>query len=114
MRKLLVILSIMVMVFVMTGCGENTSSSPYLGTWSATSAEYNDIEMEITTLFPDGFTITLNDNGKCDVSIDGTNETGKWVESEGGFILEDELSFTVKDKAATLEYEGVSLKFEKK
>lgn len=114
MKKLLVIAVAMIMVFAMASCGGG-EESPYTGTYKATTAEYAGIELEVDSLFPDGFSITLENGGKCSVDVEGEVDTGRWEETEGVIIIDGELEFTVdlETGVGTMEYEGVVLNFEK-
>jgi len=117
-KKVVLVLAVLIMAFGLAACGGGGGGgeeSPYAGTYAATTAEYSGMEMEISTLFPDGFSITLESGGKCSVSVDGETDSGKWEEVDGVVVIEDELEFAVDVDAgvATMDYEGVILNFEK-
>lgn len=117
MKKMLkgisMMLIVMLFMFNLTACGgADYSDSPYVGTWKGVSAEYSGFEMGIEEILGGEFTVTLNDNGKCTLSIAGEEESGKWKETENGFNLVDEFDFTVDGGTAVLDYDGVAMYFE--
>ena len=113
MKKVLAItFCLFLAVCALTGCGTDMSDSPYLGTWSATTAEMSGFELSVEEIFGN-FDITLNDNGKCDVDISGEKDSGSWSQTENGFSIEDEMEFVVDGDTAVLEYEGMNLYFER-
>ena len=70
--------------------------------------------MSISDLLDGEFTFTLEDNGKCEMNISGEKDTGKWSETDSGFKIADEFEATVDGDTAVLEYEGVTIKLERK
>lgn len=107
------LLAVLVLVIGITACGgKDMSDSPYLGKWVATTVEYSEMELSVDSIFGE-FSVTLTDDGKCILNISGEEESGKWSETEKGFNVEDEFDFTVDGDKATLEYEGMSLNFER-
>lgn len=115
MKKLIVIVLTMVMALALAACGGGGEESPYAGTYKATTAEYAGIELEIDSLFPGGFSIIIENGGKCSVDIEGEVEKGSWEEVDGVVVIEDELKFNVDPEAGTgtMDYEGVVMNFEK-
>lgn len=117
MKKVVMALAVLIMAFGLAACGGGGGGeeSPYAGTYVATTAEYAGMELNISDLFADGFSITLESNGKCSVSVDGDTDSGKWEEVDGVVVIEDELEFHVDVEAgtATMDYEGVAMNFEK-
>lgn len=118
MKKVVMVLAVLIMAFGMTACGGGGGEdSPYAGTYSATTAEYAGIELEIDSLFPGGFSVTLENGGKCTVNVEGEEDSGKWEEgeAEGVIVIDGELEFTIDPEAGTglMDYEGVILNFER-
>ena len=114
-KVLITVFAVAAMCFAFTACGgEDMSGSPYVGTWTATSASYAGMEMSISDLLDGEFTFTLEDNGKCEMNISGEKDTGKWSETYSGFKIADEFEATVDGDTAVLEYEGVTIKLERK
>lgn len=114
-KVLITVFAVAAMCFAFTSCGgEDMSGSPYVGTWAATSASYAGMEMSISDLLDGEFTFTLEDNGKCEMNISGEKDTGKWSETDSGFKIADEFEATVDGDTAVLEYEGVTIKLERK
>lgn len=114
MKKLAVVVAAMVMVLAFTACGgEDMSSSPYLGKWVAVTAEYSGIEMSVEDVFGSEFSISLEDDGTCTVVLDGDEESGKRTETDNGFNVEEEFDFVADGDTATLDYDGVTLNFER-
>lgn len=114
-KKIAVVLAVVVMVLAFAACGSaKYADSPYLGTWSATNAEYLGIEMSIESVIGGEFEVTLDETGKCEVSMAGETSSGSWTETETGFNVEDEFDFTVDGDLAVLDYSGVTMNFERK
>ena len=114
-KVLITVFAVAAKCFAFTACGgEDMSGSTYVGTWTATSASYAGMEMSISDLLDGEFTFTLEDNGKCEMNISGEKDTGKWSETDSGFKIADEFEATVDGDTAVLEYEGVTIKLERK
>lgn len=114
-KKLAAVITVMLMLLSFASCGgTNMSDSPYLGTWSATTAEYSGIEISVDSVFGGEFSLTLNDDGSCNLIVGDEEESGKWTETETGFNVEEEFDFTVDGDTASMEYEGVNIHFERK
>lgn len=113
MKKLLAVLGVMIIgAFCLVGCGTDMSDSPYVGTWNATTASYAGIEMGVSDIMGGDVVLTLEDNGKCNLDVAGDGYSGKWAETDEGFIIDEEMEVTVADGVATMDYEGVLLYFE--
>ena len=109
-----VILSMVLCILCLTACGgKDMSDSKYVGTWTGTKAEYAGFEMSVEELFGD-FTLTLQEDGKAVVFVDGEEEKGNWDETEQGVSLDGEMEFIADGDALTYETEGVIVYFEKK
>ena len=77
---LAVILAI-VLISVLGGKGGDAaaSSDPNAGIYTAVSAEMMGMDVDVDTVWTNGFTIELMDKGKCTMEIDGTKANGKWT-----------------------------------
>ena len=115
LKKVVLVLAVLIMAFGMTACGGGGEESPYAGTYVGTTAEYAGIELSIGDLFDGGFDITIESNGKYSVAMEGETDGGKWEEVDGVVVLDGELDFVIDLDAGTgsMEYEGVTLYFEK-
>ena len=113
-KKLLAVMSVLVLLLAFTACGgKDMSDSPYLGTWTATTAEMSGFEMSVESILGGEFTFTLEDDGNCTMSIAGEEDSGSWDETEDGIIIEDELTMTIDGDVGVMDYEGVSLYFQR-
>ncbi len=112
-RAIPFLLCAVLMLFCFTACGEDLSDSPYVGTWTSTTAEYSGFEMSVDSLFDGDLVFELKDNGRCVGSIGSEDASGKWTETENGFNVEDEFDFVVDGDTATMEYSGVTISFTK-
>ena len=114
LKKFSILMVALLMSIGLAACGgADMSDSPYLGTWSASTAEYSGIEMAVDSIIGGEFTVTLEKVGGCTVSISGEEDSGKWTETENGFNVEDEFDFTVDGDTAVLDYEGITLYFQR-
>ena len=112
LKSMALFLVVVIMMMGLTACGEDMSDSPYVGTWSATTAEYSGIEMGVAEILGGEFDLTLTEKGKATVNIAGEEDSGKWEESANGFLIDGELEFVMEGNVAVLDYDGVILKFE--
>jgi len=115
LKRVMVVLAVLIMAVGMTACGGGGEESPYAGTYKATTAEYAGIELEIDSLFPGGFSIIIENGGKCSVDIEGEVDNGRWEEVDGVVVIDGELEFNIDIEAGTgtMDYEGVVMNFEK-
>lgn len=113
LKKVIAAMAVLVVVLGLAACGTDMSGSPYLGKWSAITAEYSGIEMPVESIVGGEFTVTLEDDGGCTLSIAGEETTGKWSEIDGGFNVEDEFDFVVDGDKASMDYSGTTLNFER-
>lgn len=113
LKKVAVVLAVLVVVLGLASCGADMSGSPYIGIWSATTAEYSGIEMSVESIIGGEFTVTLEDDGGCTLNIAGEENTGKWSEIDGGFNVADEFDFIVDGDVATMDYDGIIMNFER-
>lgn len=96
---------------------EPEEDKPYVGTWAATKAVYEGVEMDINEVLSKSFIFTLNNSGIADVTVGDESEKAIWEPVEGGFkIKEGEDEFIMLDQGdGTLiwNYEGIDIYIEK-
>lgn len=129
MKKFFMILCVMVMslAFVsLTGCGGSDSDdsgeapaadSQYIGSWTATGAEFKDEAVDLAEVLEDGdYIVTLNEDGTA-TSLYVEEATGTWTESDDGFkIRGDDLKMDFVDEGdgtVSTEIFGFKMYFEK-
>ena len=89
------------------------------GTWKIARATVSGSSMEVDSAFGSGFTIDLNNKGKCVVTVDGTKSYGTWTLSGDTLQLDCgglTCSGTLKNDLLTLNDvhgQGVTLYFAK-
>ena len=77
-----VVFLLMIIVTMISGSlrtGKPNAADPNQGTWKVTRAEIGGSSREIGTAFGSGFTLDLNDKGKCVAMVAGTKAYGKWT-----------------------------------
>ena len=118
MKKLVRMLAVVfAFAFVLVGCGgsDKYAGSEYLGTWKATTAEYSGMSFDTEDLIGE-FSLTLEANGNVKAVVAGESEKGEWEPTDDGILVKDssdEMEFTKKDGNLVLDYEGVTITFEK-
>ena len=121
-KSLIMILAMSLCFVMLTSCGKaKYADSKYLGKWSAKSAEYQGIQVDVKKIAGGDFIVDLKEDGKCEIILAGKNqkEKGEWEETEKGFKVKgesesDSIDAKVDGNKATIEYEGVEFIFEKK
>ena len=99
--------------------GKPDPKDPNQGTWKIARATVNGSSMEVDSAFGSGFTIDLNNKGKCVVTVDGTKSYGTWTLSGDALQLDCgglTCSGTLKSDLLTLNDvhgQGVTLYFAK-
>lgn len=117
-KTLALVCSILVLsMCIMTGCGSSDkyADSEFVGTWNATTASYAGIELDVNSIMDGGFSLTLDASGKATLEAAGESETGKWEPVDGGIKIDgsSEISCTGGDGKLAMDYDGVTLNFEK-
>ena len=77
-----VVFLLMIIITMISGSlrtGKPNAADPNQGTWTVTRAETDGSSREIGTAFGSGFTLDLNDKGKCVATVAGTKAYGKWT-----------------------------------
>lgn len=114
LKRMAMLLTMVILVCNLVACGgDKYADSPYVGTWKGTTAEYSGLEMNVADIMGGEFDFILEANGKCTVSIAGDTEKGSWEPTDNGFSVEDEFVFIVDGSSAVLDYDGVTMNFEK-
>ena len=124
MKRVLAIILCAVMMMTLAigfaGCaGKDVGpeGEPYLGSWTATKANYQGVELSIQDILGKDFFFVLNKNGTADVTVGTDKEKAKWEPIEGGFkIIEGTDEYEMIDQGdGTLiwNYEGVDIYIER-
>lgn len=92
--------------------GSDMKDSPYVGVWTATTAEMSGISLSVDTVLGGDMTLTLDPNGKATLTIAGDSQTGKWKETDDGFSVDDDFTMYVDGNTGYMDYDGVRLNFE--
>lgn len=87
LKRLLTLVICAAMLLSLAACGPGKQTEPNTGLYKALFAEMFEIEMSVTDIFPQGFTIELYDKGKCKLSIDGKSANGKWTLDGSAFTV---------------------------
>lgn len=116
---LAVIIAVVLVVVLGGKGGADAAADPDLGVYNAKTAAMWGIDMDVSDLFENGFSIELKKNGKCAINANGTKGNGKWTLEDGALHV----SGGGLDCDGTLEYGvmtledvlgmGVTLGFEK-
>ena len=120
-KKITVFILIMVLgVATLAGCGGKVNpDDPNQGLWKATTGEMLGISVNIEDLFAKGFTIELQDKGKCTILADGKKSNGTWTLEGSAFTVKGggmDCAGTLANGSITLEDVlgmGINLTFEK-
>ena len=116
-KKLIVVCFLAAIVaagIALTACGDKYADSPYVGTWNATTADYNGMEIKVESLLGE-FKMTIKADGTCDVLFGGEEKEGNWEPSENGFIIDSQsdMEFISDNGKLYVNYSGVVIHFEK-
>ena len=110
MKKILACL-LAVLLALALGCSSgDDKNDPNLGVYTAKTAEYSGITLNVDQFFEKGFSIELKSGGKCKLTADGESANGKWTldgtkfHVEGGGI---ECDGTLENGVMSIDYDGV-------
>ena len=123
MKKALMVVFCMIFAMsflTLTGCGGSSdvsADSPYVGTWKAVSATFQDEEIDINEVLEgNDFIIEVHEDGTAAVTeVEGTSEA-TWTEVNGGIkVTGDDIDMKFKDSdgGLTCSILGVHMFFEK-
>lgn len=111
MKKILACLLAVLLLALALGCSSgDDKNDPNLGVYTAKTAEYSGITLNVNQFFEKGFTIELKSGGKCKLTADGESANGKWTldgtkfHVEGGGI---ECDGTLENGVMSIDYDGV-------
>ena len=111
MKKILACLLAVLLLALALGCSSgDDKNDPNLGVYTAKTAEYSGITLNVDQFFEKGFTIELTSGGKCKLTADGESANGKWTldgtkfHVEGGGI---ECDGTLENGVMSIDYDGV-------
>lgn len=109
MKKLTSLL-IPLLLLCVAGAAAYAEEDPNLGVYTGTTAEYSGITLSLESFFENGFSIELQENGKCILNADGVQATGTWTLEGTAFTVTGgglDCSGTLENGLMRLEYEGV-------
>ena len=78
MKRIFALLLISSMILCLAACG-TSEPDPNCGVYDASSAEAYGITVDISTVFPDGFSLELKNGGKATFHYDGKDYGMKWT-----------------------------------
>ena len=113
MKRSLSVLLAGLLLLALCACGETAGepSSPYLGLWSATSAQYDETEFDVGEVFSDGLVLELKENGICQLTVGEQSDPVTWSAGEDGSITisdgEADLTGTISEEEIVLEISGM-------
>lgn len=112
MKKIVWAAMTLAMLLALCACGGGTASSPYLGTWVATMARYEDVEFHVNDIFEGAFVAELKDKGICQLSIGDQSDEVTWSETDGAITISDgevDLTGTITEDVMVLTLSGVEV-----
>jgi len=83
MKKILWLAAAIILMGNLAGCKKNDNSD--VGVWEATAYTHLGIERDIDEIFSNGASLSLKDDGKCTVNINGDSAKGEW-DITGGIL----------------------------
>ena len=89
MKKIVSLLMVVIIAFSLVSCGGSKidPNDPNQGLWKATTGKMLGITMNVEELFGKGFTIELQNKGKCTLNVDGKKANGSWTLDDGAFTV---------------------------
>ena len=81
MKKALTLLLAALLLLALAACGggDGAAADPNCGLYDATTLEMLGITMDVAEVFPEGFSIELQDGGKAKFNYDGKSYNLKWT-----------------------------------
>ena len=117
MKRLLAILLAVLMALSLAACTSGGSDDPNLGKYMGTRAEYSGMSLALENVLDGGETsIELKGGGKCTVILGGDSFNGKYAlagEDITFTIQREDYAGTLKAGVIRLEFQGMTLVFEK-
>ena len=99
-----------------TYAGDALGGSAYVGDWLAVSCEYMGFSVAVSDVLGGDVLISLYEDGTAVVTMDGESQSGSWEETEDGLLLGGYADIQVESAGEgqmVVEYEGISITFEK-
>ena len=119
LAALVVLGAVLFLVLGRGGTAAPAADDAVLGLYVAQKAEMNGINIKISDMWDDGFTIELKNKGKAEIVVDGEKGSAKWTLDGSAFTVKGsgvDCSGTLSDGVMTLENvmdTGVKLVFTK-
>ena len=88
-KKLFAVLLVIAVTLSLVACGGGKvdPNDPNQGLWVAVNGEMMGFEMGVEEVFGEGFTIELQEKGKCTLMVDGKKANGTWTLDNGAFTV---------------------------
>ena len=117
MKRMLFAVLALLTALVLCACGgtsgtAQTESSPYAGTWTATSASYGETDVPIEEVFAEGMSLELQSNGVCQLTLGEQSDPATWSAVDGAITISDgETDFlgTIDETAMVLDISGMTI-----
>ena len=109
-RMIAAVLTLLLAVALCACGGEKIPDSPYLGTWTAVSAQFGDADVPIDEVFPGGMVLELQASGVCQLTLGDQSDPASWSAADGNITISDgetDLLGTVDEGAIVLEISGM-------
>ena len=94
-KKLLLIASVLVFLFTVTGCAEE-EVNPLLGTWETSDIIIEGVSVLESFGDPAKVTLVLNEEGRGTLAIAEQLSEIKWIESESTISITDTTDMTIE------------------
>lgn len=110
MKKFLSLMLAVLLLTLAVACSSGDDNDPNLGLYTAKTAEYSGVTLNVDQFFEQGFTIELKSGGKCKLFADGESANGKWTlegtkfHVKGGGI---DCDGTLENGVMSIDYDGV-------
>ena len=82
MKKVLVVVLALAMIFALAACGDGggaVNTDPNAGHYDCTQIEMFGLAMAVEDIYENGAYIELNDGGKCVINLDGDSYKADWA-----------------------------------
>ena len=88
-KKLVVLITVLMLLFTVTACGGGSSDSQFVGQWEATNISYSGIEMSPADAGLE-FSVDVKDDGSVTAVTNGEEEgEGEWTEEGDTITITD-------------------------
>ena len=88
-RMIAAVLTLLLAVALCACGGEKIPDSPYLGTWTAVSAQFGDADVPIDEVFPGGMVLELQASGVCQLTLGDQSDPASWSAADGNITISD-------------------------